>query len=74
MTSSIAVYQEGKLSFEPIEVTYRHISYYYNQAIDKLKSAASKPTESSPLRSGTNVSRATKASSPNLTRVECTKS
>ncbi len=64
MTSSIAVYQEGKLSFEPIEVTYRHISYYYNQAIDKLKSASSKPTESSPLRSGTNVSGAAKASSP----------
>src|SRR5438445_4142805 len=64
MTSSIAVYQEGNLSFEPIEVTYRHISYYYNQAISKLKSAASKPTESSPLRSDTNVSGATKASSP----------
>jgi YD repeat-containing protein len=64
MTSSIAVYQEGKLSFEPIEVTYRHISYYYNQAISKLKSAASKPTESSPSSSGTNVSGATKSPSP----------
>jgi YD repeat-containing protein len=64
MTSSVAVYQEGKLSFEPIEVTYRHISYYYNQAIVKLNSAPSKPTGSSTLSSGTDISGAAKASSP----------
>ena len=42
MTSSIAVYENGKVSFEPIEVTYRTIAYYYGQAIDKLASSAAK--------------------------------
>ena len=64
MTSSVAVFQDGKLSFEPVEVTYRQISYYYNQAIDKLNSAPSKRTEPSPLSSGSNVSGAAKPTSP----------
>jgi Flp pilus assembly protein TadD len=55
MTSSVAVFQDGKLSFEPVEITYRQISYYYNQAIDKLNSAPSKPTEPSPSSSQTSV-------------------
>jgi TonB family protein len=45
MTSSVAVYEDGKLSFEPVEITYRTITYYYGQAIDKLAAApASKPS------------------------------
>ncbi len=36
MSSSVAVYENGKVIFEPIEVTYRTITYYYGQAIDKL--------------------------------------
>ena len=36
MTSSVAVYENGKVSYEPIEVTYRTITYYYGQAVDKL--------------------------------------
>jgi len=36
MTTSVAVYEDGKLSFEPVEVTYRTITYYYNQAVDKM--------------------------------------
>ena len=36
MTSSVAVYENGKVSYEPIEVTYRTITYYYAQAVDKL--------------------------------------
>src|SRR6266851_2885714 len=45
MTTAVAVYEEGKLSFEPVEVTYRMITYYYSQAIDKMTAAStSKPT------------------------------
>ncbi|MEP6636623.1 MAG: hypothetical protein ABJB97_07840, partial [Acidobacteriota bacterium] len=47
MSSSIAIYENGKLSYEPLEVTYRTITYYYGQAIDKVASAA-KPGESLP--------------------------
>src|SRR6266567_3381397 len=43
MTTSVAVYEDGKLSFEPVEVTYRTITYYYNQAVDKM-TAVSKAT------------------------------
>jgi YD repeat-containing protein len=40
MTTSVAVYENGTLGFEPVEVTYRTITYYYNQAIDKLDQPA----------------------------------
>lgn len=42
MNTSVAVYENGKVTFEPIETTYRSISYFYNQAIEKLSAAASK--------------------------------
>ena len=42
MTTSVAVYENGKLGFEPVEITYRTITYYYNEAIEKI-AAASKP-------------------------------
>jgi TonB family protein len=49
MTTSVAVYEDGKLSFEPVEVTYRIITYYYAQGIDKIAAATtSKPTSVSP--------------------------
>jgi TonB family protein len=45
MTTSVAVYEDGKLSFEPVEVTYRTITYYYSQALDKIAAtSASKPS------------------------------
>ncbi len=49
MISSVAIYENGKLIFEPIEITYRTIAYYYGQAVDQLvsgekKSAALKKT------------------------------
>jgi YD repeat-containing protein len=40
MTSSVAIFENGKISYEPIEVTYRTIAYYYGQAVDKLGAAA----------------------------------
>ena len=49
MTTSVAVYEGGKLSYEPVEVTYRTITYYYSQAVDKLGAAStSKPNVSTP--------------------------
>lgn len=46
MSSSVAVFEDGKLSFEPIEVTYRTITYYYGQAVDKA--AAPSPNKLNP--------------------------
>lgn len=42
MRSSVAVYENGKVTYEPTEVTYRTISYYYNQAIEKLSASGAK--------------------------------
>ncbi|MFZ0062307.1 MAG: TonB family protein [Pyrinomonadaceae bacterium] len=42
MNTAVAVYENGKVIFEPTEVTYRNISYYYNQAIERLSNTASK--------------------------------
>ena len=50
MSGSVAVYENGKVRFEPTEVTYRTISYYYNQAIEKLSNTAAK-SKASPARS-----------------------
>jgi tetratricopeptide (TPR) repeat protein len=36
MTTSLAVFQDGKVSDEPVEVTYRTITYFYSQDMAKL--------------------------------------
>lgn len=41
-TSAIAVYENGVLRYEPLEVSYRTITYYYAQTIVKLAPTASK--------------------------------
>ncbi|MGI8734851.1 MAG: TonB family protein [Pyrinomonadaceae bacterium] len=48
MNTSVAVYENGKVIFEPIETTYRTISYYYNQAIEKISAAAGKAKGTTP--------------------------
>lgn len=55
MTTSVAVYENGKVGYDPIEVTYRTITYYYNDAIEKIASskpnaetASNRPTSSQP--------------------------
>lgn len=48
MTSSVAVYEDGKVDYEPIEVTYRTITYYYGQAVDKLAASAPKAHAGAP--------------------------
>ena len=42
MSSLVAVFENGKVSFEPIGITYRTISYYYNQAIETLNASSLK--------------------------------
>lgn len=42
MKTAVAVYENGQVTFEPTEVTYRTISYYYNQAIEKISNTAAK--------------------------------
>ena len=45
MTTSVAVIEGGKISFEPTEVTYRTISYYLDEAtLAKMSQATSAPT------------------------------
>ncbi|MBA2703359.1 MAG: tetratricopeptide repeat protein [Blastocatellia bacterium] len=76
MTSSVAVYENGRVSYEPIEVSYRTITYYYGQAVDKLvasglklnetvpASASLTPTKVSALTSGVTDLRAARAEEP----------
>jgi TonB family protein len=47
MTSAIALYESGKLSYEPVEITYRMISYYYNGAVDRIAASRSEASDSS---------------------------
>jgi len=61
MNTSVAVYENGKVTFEPTEVTYRTISYYYNQAIEKISNstakakAAPQPSTSAPVSAPLNT-------------------
>jgi TonB family protein len=46
MTTSVAVVEGGKLTFEPSEVTYRSIMYYLDENMTKLMQPASPPADS----------------------------
>jgi protein TonB len=49
MTTSVAVLEGGKVSFEPSEVTYRTISYYLDQTVlAKMSQPAATPATKSP--------------------------
>ncbi|MEP6569034.1 MAG: energy transducer TonB [Acidobacteriota bacterium] len=43
MTTSVAVIEGGKLSFEPTEITYRSIMYYLDENMMKMAQPASQP-------------------------------
>jgi TonB family protein len=64
MTTSVAVFEGGKLSFEPTEVTYRSIMYYLDDNILRMAQqptpAANKP--GAPANSATNNSVGAKTS------------
>ena len=59
MTTSVAIIEGGKLSFEPTEVTYRMISYYLDENLAKLvqpaSSSASPPASAQTTNPLTNV-------------------
>ena len=46
MTTSVAVVEAGKMSFEPTEVTYRSIMYYLDENMMKMAQPAAQPTTS----------------------------
>lgn len=57
MTTSVAIIEGGKLSFEPTEVTYRLISYYLDENLAKMvapPSSTASPAALNPV--GTNAS------------------
>jgi len=51
MISAVAVYENGRVGYEPTEVTYRTITYYYGQSVAKLASAS----VNGPAANGTNA-------------------
>jgi protein TonB len=52
MTTSVAMIEGGKLSFEPSEVTYRTISYFLDEStMAKMSQPAAQPAASSPAAS-----------------------
>ena len=43
MTSSLVIFEDGKLVYEPFETTYRAISYYYNDSVAQIVKSSSTP-------------------------------
>lgn len=56
MTTSVAVIEGGKLSYEPTEVTFRTISYYMDENVLKQMEAAQKVSPPANAASNTNAS------------------
>ncbi|HEX8845983.1 MAG TPA: TonB family protein [Pyrinomonadaceae bacterium] len=54
MTTSVAVIEGGKISFEPTEVTYRTISYYLDEATLAKMSQAASPGAAPPAGNSSN--------------------
>ena len=46
MTTSLVLFEEGKLRYEPVEATYRTIAYFYDETVAKLLGA--KPNTTTP--------------------------
>lgn len=63
MTSFVAVYENGDIGYEPIEITYRTITYYFGQGIAKLANASAPTTLS-------NVTGVSSDVSPTIPNVE----
>lgn len=53
MTTAVAVIENGKINFEPTEVTYRSISYYLDEATLAKMSQPAAPTTSVPTANNT---------------------
>ena len=46
MTTSLVVFEDGRLRYEPVEATYRSISYFYDEKIAKLLDSKTPPVTS----------------------------
>lgn len=67
MTTSVAVIEGGKMSFEPTEVTYRSIMYYLDENMMKMAQPASQPATPPAGQPNTSASvPASNVASPNL--------
>jgi periplasmic protein TonB len=51
MTTSVAVIESGRMSFEPTEITYRSIMYYLDENMIRMAQPGGQPASSSPLPS-----------------------
>jgi TonB family protein len=51
MTTSLVLYEDGKLTSEPVEVTYRKITYYYSQGVDKIANTSAVKGDANSARS-----------------------
>src|SRR5688572_14364559 len=69
MTTSVAVIEGGRMSFEPSEVTYRAIMYYLDENMMKMAQPGARPatqpnTSSTPASNAGVVNSETKSASP----------
>lgn len=73
MTTAVAVIENGQMSFEPTEVTYRIIAYYLEDATAKKLQTASLAVSNATLSSNTNaaanVTPASMVNNPNASTV-----
>jgi TolA-binding protein len=61
MTTSLALFEDGKLKYEPVEATYRSIAYFYDEKIAKLldsSATSASPTNATPSPVATDVASA----------------
>ncbi len=65
MTTSVAVIENGKITFEPTEVTYRTISYYLDEATLAKLSQPAQPANTTAVNNAANPSAATTAPANN---------
>jgi TonB family protein len=61
MVTSLVIYEGDKLSYEPVEVTYRNISYYFNEAIAKVENSTSLQTATPVVSSAADSAREVEA-------------
>jgi YD repeat-containing protein len=66
MNTFLLVYDGGKLSYEPTEVTYRNITYYYNQTVADINN----PTSKQPSTSNERLASATVAESESSQQIK----
>jgi TonB family protein len=65
MTTSVAVIENGKITFEPTEVTYRTISYYLDEAtLAKMSQPSAPANTSTQVPANTNASASATANAP----------